>query len=858
MFERFTDRARRVVVLAQEEARMLNHNYIGTEHILLGLIHEGEGVAAKALESLGISLEAVRQQVEEIIGQGQQAPSGHIPFTPRAKKVLELSLREALQLGHNYIGTEHILLGLIREGDGVAAQVLVKLGADLNRVRQQVIQLLHGYQGKEPTSAAAGSTESAPSTSLVLDQFGRNLTQGAREGKLDPVIGREKEIERVMQVLSRRTKNNPVLVGAPGVGKTAVVEGLAQKIVKGEVPETIKDKQLYTLDLGALVAGSRYRGDFEERLKKVLKEIRTRGDIILFIDEIHTLVGAGAAEGAIDAASILKPMLARGELQTIGATTLDEYRKYLEKDAALERRFQPIQVAEPTIAHTIEILKGLRDRYEAHHRVSITDGALVASAQLADRYISDRFLPDKAIDLIDEAGSRMRIRRMTAPPDLREYDEKIAQVRKEKESAIDSQDFEKAAALRDNEKQLLAKKATREKEWKAGDMDVVAEVNEELIAEVLATATGIPVFKLTEEESQRLLRMEDELHKRVIGQNDAIRALSQAIRRTRAGLKDPKRPGGSFIFAGPSGVGKTELSKTLAEFLFGDEDSLIQLDMSEYMEKHTVSRLFGSPPGYVGYEEGGQLTEKVRRRPFSVVLFDEIEKAHPDIFNSLLQILEDGRLTDAQGRMVDFKNTVIIMTTNLGTRDISKGVSVGFARQGETRGSYDRMKAKVGEELKQHFRPEFLNRVDDIIVFHQLAEDEIFEIVDLMINKVDDRLKDRDMAIELEPAAKKLLSERGYDPVLGARPLRRTIQREIEDMLSEKILFGELRPGTIVTVDTEGSGEEAKFTFSSRPKPDSVPDAAALVAATASEPASGTNPSVGPSSEGPGTAQAIG
>ncbi len=858
MFERFTDRARRVVVLAQEEARMLNHNYIGTEHILLGLIHEGEGVAAKALESLGISLEAVRQQVEEIIGQGQQAPSGHIPFTPRAKKVLELSLREALQLGHNYIGTEHILLGLIREGDGVAAQVLVKLGADLNRVRQQVIQLLHGYQGKEPTSAAAGSTEAAPSTSLVLDQFGRNLTQGAREGKLDPVIGREKEIERVMQVLSRRTKNNPVLVGAPGVGKTAVVEGLAQKIVKGEVPETIKDKQLYTLDLGALVAGSRYRGDFEERLKKVLKEIRTRGDIILFIDEIHTLVGAGAAEGAIDAASILKPMLARGELQTIGATTLDEYRKYLEKDAALERRFQPIQVAEPTIAHTIEILKGLRDRYEAHHRVSITDGALVASAQLADRYISDRFLPDKAIDLIDEAGSRMRIRRMTAPPDLREYDEKIAQVRKEKESAIDSQDFEKAAALRDTEKQLLAKKATREKEWKAGDMDVVAEVNEELIAEVLATATGIPVFKLTEEESQRLLRMEDELHKRVIGQNDAIKGLSQAIRRTRAGLKDPKRPGGSFIFAGPSGVGKTELSKTLAEFLFGDEDSLIQLDMSEYMEKHTVSRLFGSPPGYVGYEEGGQLTEKVRRRPFSVVLFDEIEKAHPDIFNSLLQILEDGRLTDAQGRMVDFKNTVIIMTTNLGTRDISKGVSVGFARAGESRGSYDRMKSKVGEELKQHFRPEFLNRVDDIIVFHQLEQDEIFEIVDLMIAKVDDRLRDRDMAIELALPAKKLLSERGYDPVLGARPLRRTIQREIEDMLSEKILFGELRPGTIVTVDTEGTGEEAKFTFISRPKPDSVPDAAALVAATASEPVSGTNPTSSSSSDGPGTAQAVG
>src|SRR3984957_10040789 len=822
MFERFTDRARRVVVLAQEEARMLNHNYIGTEHILLGLIHEGEGVAAKALESLGISLEAVRQQVEEIIGQGQQAPSGHIPFTPRAKKVLELSLREALQLGHNYIGTEHILLGLIREGD--AAQVRVKLGADLNRVRQQVIQLLHGYQGKEP-AASGTAAEAAPSTSLVLDQFGRNLTQGAREGKLDPVIGREKEIERVMQVLSRRTKNNPVLVGAPGVGKTAVVEGLAQKIVKGEVPETIKDKQLYTLDLGALVAGSRYRGDFEERLKKVLKEIRTRGDIILFIDEIHTLVGAGAAEGAIAAASILKPMLARGELQTIGATTLDEYRKYLEKDAALERRFQPIQVAEPTISHTIEILKGLRDRYEAHHRVSITDGALVASAQLADRYISDRFLPDKAIDLIDEAGWRMRIRRMTAPPDLREYDEKIAQVRKEKESAIDSQDFEKAAALRDTEKQLLAKKATREKEWKAGDMDVVAEVNEELIAEVLATATGIPVFKLTEEESQRLLRMEDELHKRVIGQNDAIRALSQAIRRTRAGLKDPKRPGGSFIFAGPSGVGKTELSKTLAEFLFGDEDSLIQLDMSEYMEKHTVSRLFGSPPGYVGYEEGGQLTEKVRRKPFSVVLFDEIEKAHPDIFNSLLQILEDGRLTDAQGRTVDFKNTVIIMTTNLGTRDISKGIAVGFGSASESYGSYDRMKSKVGEELKQHFRPEFLNRVDDVIVFHQLSQDEIFEIVDLMITKVDERLRDRDMGIEIRPAAKKLLSQKGYDPVLGARPLRRTIQREIEDHLSEKILFGELKAGQIVIVDAEGEGEEAKFVFRGINKPEEVPDA---------------------------------
>jgi ATP-dependent Clp protease ATP-binding subunit ClpC len=822
MFERFTDRARRVVVLAQEEARMLNHNYIGTEHILLGLIHEGEGVAAKALESLGISLEAVRSQVEEIIGQGQQAPSGHIPFTPRAKKVLELSLREALQLGHNYIGTEHILLGLIREGEGVAAQVLVKLGADLNRVRQQVIQLLSGYQGKE-TAASGGPAEGAPSTSLVLDQFGRNLTQQAREGKLDPVIGREKEIERVMQVLSRRTKNNPVLIGEPGVGKTAAVEGLAQAIVKGEVPETLKDKQLYTLDLGALVAGSRYRGDFEERLKKVLKEIRTRGDIILFIDELHTLVGAGAAEGAIDAASILKPMLARGELQTIGATTLDEYRKHLEKDAALERRFQPIQVAEPTLAHTIEILKGLRDRYEAHHRVSITDAALVAAATLADRYISDRFLPDKAIDLIDEAGSRMRIRRMTAPPDLREFDERIAHVRRDKESAIDAQDFEKAASLRDREKTLLQEKAQREKEWKAGDMDVVAEVDEELIAEVLAVATGIPVFKLTEEESQRLLRMEDELHRRVIGQEQAIKALSQAIRRTRAGLKDPKRPGGSFIFAGPSGVGKTELSRTLAEFLFGDEDSLIQLDMSEFSEKHTVSRLFGSPPGYVGYEEGGQLTEKVRRKPFSVVLFDEVEKAHPDIFNSLLQILEDGRLTDSQGRVVDFKNTVIIMTTNLGTRDISKGFSVGFAASDDTATGYARMKAKVETELKQHFRPEFLNRVDDIIVFPALTKEEIVRIVDLMLVKLDERMRDKDMGIELTRSAKDLLATRGYDPVLGARPLRRTIQREIEDVLSEKILFGDVRPGQIVLVDTEGEGDEAIFTFVGEQKA-SLPD----------------------------------
>ncbi|XBH20814.1 ATP-dependent Clp protease ATP-binding subunit [Jonesiaceae bacterium BS-20] len=829
MFERFTDRARRVVVLAQEEARMLNHNYIGTEHILLGLIHEGEGVAAKALESLGISLDAVRSQVTEIIGEGQQAPSGHIPFTPRAKKVLELSLREALQLGHNYIGTEHILLGLIREGEGVAAQVLTKLGADLNRVRQQVIQLLSGYQGKEPVATGAPN-EGTPAGSAVLDQFGRNLTQAAREGKLDPVIGRGKEIERVMQVLSRRTKNNPILIGEPGVGKTAVVEGLAQDIVLGDVPETLKDKQLYTLDLGALVAGSRYRGDFEERLKKVLKEIRTRGDIILFIDEIHTLVGAGAAEGAIDAASILKPMLARGELQTVGATTLDEYRKHIEKDPALERRFQPIQVAEPTLPHAIEILKGLRDRYEAHHRVSITDDALTAAATLADRYINDRYLPDKAIDLVDEAGARLRIRRMTAPPELRELDEQITEARREKESAIDEQDFEKAAGLRDKEKNLIAERAEKEKAWKAGDLDTVSEVDEDLIAEVLAMSTGIPVTRLNAEESARLLKMEDELHLRVVGQERAIKALSQAIRRTRAGLKDPKRPGGSFIFAGPTGVGKTELAKALAEYLFDDEDALIQLDMSEYGEKHTASRLFGSPPGYVGYDEGGQLTEKVRRKPFSVVLFDEVEKAHSDIFNSLLQILEEGRLTDSQGRVVDFKNTVIIMTTNLGAKNIARGVSVGFNAAGDEVTTYERMKSTVNEELKQHFRPEFLNRVDDVVVFPQLSRKEILQIVDLMIAKLDERLKDRAMSVKLTDKAKVLLADKGYDPVLGARPLRRAIQREIEDVLSEKLLFGEFHSGDVIVIDAEGEAPLGEFTFSAEKAPDDIASLPALTA----------------------------
>ena len=819
MFERFTDRARRVVVLAQEEARLLSHNYIGTEHILLGLIHEGEGVAAKALESLGISLEAVRSQVEEIIGQGGSSPSGHIPFTPRAKKVLELSLREALQLGHNYIGTEHILLGLIREGEGVAAQVLVKLGADLSRVRQQVIQLLSGYSGpgqeKAGATAGGGGSEQSASGSLVLDQFGRNLTQLARDKKLDPVIGRERETERVMQVLSRRTKNNPVLIGEPGVGKTAIVEGLAQSIAANTVPETIKNKQLYTLDLGALVAGSRYRGDFEERLKKVLKEIKTRGDIILFIDELHTLVGAGAAEGAIDAASILKPMLARGELQTIGATTLDEYRKHLEKDAALERRFQPIKVEEPTVAHTIEILKGLRDRYEAHHRVTITDQALVAAANLADRYISDRHLPDKAIDLIDEAGSRLRIKRMETPPDFRELENQIAQVQQQKKEAVEAQRFEEAGSLRDREKELLAQRETMEKEIKDSGVDLYDEVDEEAIAEVLSIWTGIPVYKLTEEETAKLLRMEDELHKRVIGQEAAIKAVSQAIRRTRAGLKDPKRPGGSFIFLGPSGVGKTELAKTLAEFLFGDEQALIQLDMSEYMEKHTVSRLVGSPPGYVGYEEGGQLTEAVRRKPFSVVLFDEIEKAHPDVFNTLLQILEEGRLTDSQGRSVDFRNTVLIMTSNLGTQDLRRA-NVGFSKSDDAV-TYERMKEKVNEALKQHFRPEFLNRIDDTIVFHELSKDEVTQIVDLMIKRVQTQLEGQGLGLELTQTAKMELAERGYDPQLGARPLRRAIQRLVEDPLSERLLWKEFRAGEHILVDAEDDPEssdgEKVFTF---------------------------------------------
>ena len=818
MFERFTDRARRVVVLAQDEARSLNHNYIGTEHLLLGLITEGEGVAAKALESLDINKDAVRSAVIDIIGEGEKPVEGHIPFTPRAKRVFELSLREALQLGHNYIGTEHLLLGLLKEGEGVASQVLIKLGADLGKVRQTVIELLSGYQrngddGRESVGVGASSSGSGQTNSAILEQFGRNLTQAARENKLDPVIGRRTEMQRVMQILSRRTKNNPVLVGEPGVGKTAVVEGLAQAIVAGDVPETIKDKQIYSLDMGALVAGSRYRGDFEERLKKILKEIRTRGDIILFIDEIHTLVGAGAAEGSIDASQMLKPMLARGELQTIGATTNDEYRKYIEKDAALERRFQPVKVDEPSVEETVGILKGLRDRYEAHHRVIITDAAIQAAAELADRYVSDRFLPDKAIDLMDEAGARLRISRMTAPPELRELDEKIAEVKRNKESAIDDQDFEKAASLRDEEQKLTEERKQKESSWRDGSRDSIAEVTEDDIAEVLAMSTGIPVFKLTQTESAKLLKMEDELHKRVIGQDAAVKALAQSIRRTRSGLKDPKRPGGSFIFAGPTGVGKTELAKAQAEFLFGDEDALIQLDMSEFSEKHTSSRLFGAPPGYVGYDEGGELTEKVRRRPFSVVLFDEVEKAHPDIFNSLLQILEEGRLTDSQGRKVDFKNTVIIMTTNLGTRDINKGVLTGFQSTENITHDYSRMKAKVNEELKQHFRPEFLNRVDEVVVFPPLDKEQIKQIVDLMIANLAKRMEAQDMKLQITDEARELLADRGFDPVLGARPLRRAIQRDIEDALSERILFGDILPGQVVTVGVKGEGEEREFTF---------------------------------------------
>ena len=843
MFERFTDRARRVIVLAQEEARALQHNYIGTEHLLLGLIREGEGIAAKALASKGVTLEDTRKQVEEMIGKGNATPGGHIPFTPHAKQVLELSLREALQLGHSYIGTEHILLGLIREGEGVGTQVLIKMDVDLGELRSATIDMIRGNSasgdGKGELANAGGVQDKrGQSGSAILDQFGRNLTDEAAQGKLDPVIGRSQEIERVMVVLSRRTKNNPVLIGEPGVGKTAVVEGLAQKIHAGDVPETLKGKQVYSLDLGSMVAGSRYRGDFEERLKKVLKEIKTRGDIVLFIDEIHTIVGAGSADGALGASDMLKPMLARGELQTIGATTTDEYRKYIEKDAALERRFQPIQVHEPSIAETIEILKGLRERYENHHKVTITDGALQSAAELSSRYIQDRNLPDKAIDLIDEAGARLRIRRLTAPPELKDLDQRIARLAERKDEAIKGQDFEKAAELRDSQEKLEAERKQREQAWREGESDVRMVVDEDVIAEVISNTTGIPVVKLTQAESKKLMGMEAELHKRIIGQDEAVTALSRSIRRARVGLKDPKRPSGSFIFAGPTGVGKTELAKTLAEFLFDDEDALIRVDMSEFSEKYAASRLFGAPPGYVGYEEGGELTEKVRRKPFSVVLFDEIEKAHPDIFNTLLQVLDDGHLTDGQGRKVDFKNTIIILTTNLGTRDIAKAANTGFNLGVNTESSYQRMKDQVSSELKQQFRPEFLNRLDDIIVFRQLSETEVRRIVDLDVDRLNDRLFDRHMTLELTTAAKDLLAQKGFDPLLGARPLRRVIQRDIEDAISEKILMGELEDGQKVVVDVEGDNVlDETFTFAGEALAETD---AGVDAAPASEPAAET------------------
>jgi ATP-dependent Clp protease ATP-binding subunit ClpC len=813
MFERFTERARQVVVLAQEEARTLKHNYIGTEHILLGLLREEEGLAARVLESLDITVERVRGQVVRIVGSGEEVTSGQIPFTPRAKKVLELALREALSLGHNYIGTEHILLGLVRENEGVAARILLDFDADSEKIRNEVIRMLSGpSRGRSGGAATAGGAAGAEGkkSSKLLDQFGRNLTKLAADGKLDPVVGRETEIERIMQILSRRTKNNPVLIGEPGVGKTAVVEGLAQRITNSEVPELLKNKQIYTLDLAALVAGSKYRGEFEERLKKVMKEITQRGDIILFIDELHNLVGAGAAEGAIDAASILKPALARGELQTIGATTLDEYRKYLERDAALERRFQQIRVDEPSVEQTVEILKGLRDRYEQHHKVTITDEALAAAGELADRYISDRFLPDKAIDLIDEAASRMRIKSMTAPPANRELELEIETTRREKEAAIEAQEFEKAANLRDKERRLTNKKRELEEQWEAGETGAERpSIGEEEIADIVSMWTGIPVFKLTEAETAKLMRMEDELHKRVIGQHPAIEVISKAIRRSRAGLKDPKRPTGSFVFLGPSGVGKTELARTLAEFLFGDEDAMTRIDMSEYMEKHAVSRLVGSPPGYIGYDEGGQLTEAVRRKPYCVLLLDEIEKAHPDVFNILLQILEDGRLTDSQGRTVDFRHAIVIMTSNIGAQEIARNTPLGFAvSEDETGISYDDMKNRIMGELKKVFRPEFLNRIDDVIVFHKLQKDEIKQIIELLLLRIRQSMAQRELQLDLTDEAKDMLVEKGWDPAMGARPLRRAIQRYIEDPLADFVLRSELPPGSTVVVDPAPEGDE--------------------------------------------------
>jgi len=798
MFERFTERARKVVYLAQQEAVRLGHNVVGTEHLLLGLVAEGEGVAAKALESMNIDLVKIRQEIERIIGIGETNPFGEVPFTPRAKRVLELAVDEGRQMGHNYVGTEHILLGLIREGEGVAAQVLKNLGADLDKVRKQVISLLGGGGGvfSNQSGAVHGSNKTQ-----TLNQFGRDLTELAKIGKLDPVIGRETEIERVVQVLSRRTKNNPVLIGEPGVGKTAIAEGLAQKINNGDVPEVLANKRVITLDMGSMVAGSKYRGEFEERMKKVMEEIRNAGDVILFIDEMHTLIGAGAAEGAIDAANILKPALARGELQCIGATTLDEYRKHVEKDAALERRFQPIVVGEPTKEETRLILEGLRDRYEAHHRVKITDGAIQAAVNLSDRYITDRFLPDKAIDLIDEAASRVRLRTTITPPDLKSLEEQFTRLQQEKESAIKNEEFEKAAELRDQEQKVSQQLDSLRKDWKSKRGMSEATVTEEEVAHVVSSWTGIPATKLREEEAERLLKLEEIIHQRVIGQDEAVEAVSKAVRRARAGLKDPRRPIGSFIFLGPTGVGKTELARALAEALFGDENAVVRIDMSEYMERHTVSRLIGSPPGYVGYEEGGQLTEKVRRKPYSVVLLDEIEKAHPEVFNILLQVLEDGRLTDAHGRTVDFRNTVIIITSNVGANLIEHSQSFGFQPDlGQEEDNYQKMKNNVLEELKKTFRPEFLNRIDEIIVFHALNQQQIKTIVDLMVQPLAKQLAEKGIGLKLTDAAREFLTKEGFDPHFGARPLRRAVQRLIENPLSEELLKGNLTSGNSLTV----------------------------------------------------------
>jgi len=810
MFSRYTERAQRVIVLAQDEARRLNYDYVGTEHLLLGLIREGEGIAAKALQSLGIQLEQVRAEVEKMIGKGSASTRGEIGFTPRAKKVMvELAIEEARLLGHNYVGTEHILLGLIREGEGVAAQVLQNLGADLDRVRNQVIHLLGGVPNPPSGSVSPGVAKAkGPKTSTsTLDQFGRDLNQMARDGKLDPVIGREKEIERVIQILSRRTKNNPVLIGEPGVGKTAIAEGLAQRIAEGRVPEILKDKRVVALDLASLVAGSKYRGEFEERLKKVMEEIRNAGNIILFIDELHTIIGAGAAEGAIDASNILKPALARGELQAIGATTIDEYRKHVEKDAALERRFQPVMVDEPSPEDTIKILKGLRDRYEAHHRVEITDAAIEAAVRLSDRYVTDRFLPDKAVDLIDEAASRVRLSTFVAPPNLKELEDKLEEVRKEKEAAVQGQEFEKAARLRDKETKLKEELERLKNEWQQKKVTSKSVVTEDDIATIVSQWTGIPAAKLTVDESKRLLNLENILHEKVVGQDEAVAAVARAIRRARSGLKDPKRPIGSFIFLGPTGTGKTHLARALAEALFGDEDAMIRIDMSEYMERHTTSRLVGAPPGYVGYDEGGQLTEAVRRRPYSVVLLDEIEKAHPEVFNILLQVLEDGRLTDSKGRTVDFRNTVIIMTSNAGAQVIRGDKQLGFTVQEDEQGQYERMKSRVMDEVKRLFRPEFINRLDEIIIFHNLNKDHLKQIVRLEVKKVADRLKEQGVTMTITDAALEKLVAEGYDQHYGARPLRRAIQRLVEDPLAEEMLAHPLQYGEQVQVDVDQDGK---------------------------------------------------